>query len=93
MACAETGDQIRARIFNGSGPSPAITHCSCGHPLEECLRIVFFGEGCRTLEDAYYSEFLKTVPDWFFIAWMALCGVAVAQILSLGINDASGCDT
>ena len=75
MACAETRDQIRERIFNAL---PAITHCSCGHPLEECLRIAISGEGCRTL-DTYYSEFLKTVPEWFLIAGLALCEVAAAH--------------
>ena len=75
MARAETRDQIGGRIFN---PSPAITHCSCGHPLEECLRIAISGEGCRTL-DTYYSEFLKTVPEWFLVAGVALCEVAAAH--------------
>ena len=70
MACAETRSQIRARIFN---PLPAITHCPCGHPLGECLRIAVSGEGCRTL-DTYYSEFLEMVPDWFLlVGGIALC--------------------
>ena len=70
MKSTETVEQIGERIFN---PSPAITHCSCGHPLEECLRIAISGEGCRTL-DTYYSEFLEMVPDWFLlVGGIALC--------------------
>ena len=86
MACAETRDQIGGRIFN---PSPAITHCSCGHPLEECLRIAISGEGCRTL-DTYYSEFLKTVPEWFLVAGMALCEVAAAHLGESLNSDGAG---
>ncbi len=75
MACAETRDQIRERIWN---PLPVITHCSCGHPLKECLRIAVSGEGCRTL-DTHYPEFLETVPEWFLIAGLALCEAAAAH--------------
>ena len=75
MARAETRDQIRSRIFN---PLPEITHCSCGHSLEKCLRIAVSGEKCRTMK-THYREFLETVPDWFLIAAMALCETAAAH--------------
>ncbi len=76
MKSAESVDQIHGRVFN---PPPAITHCPCGHPLEECLRVSISGEGCRIL-DTYYSEFLKMVPDWFLIAATALCEAAAAHL-------------
>lgn len=75
MKSPEIVDQIHERIFN---PLPEITHCSCGHPLGECLQIFVSGEGCRT-RDTHYPEFLETVPDWFLIAGMALCKMAVVQ--------------
>ena len=73
MKSSETSEQIRSRIWN---PLPEITHCPCGHPLGECLRIAVSGEGCRTL-DTHYPEFLETVPDWFLlVAGIALCEAA-----------------
>ncbi len=74
MKSSETSEQIRGRIWN---PLPEITHCSCGHPLGECLWIAVSGR-CRTL-DTHYLEFLEMVPDWFLIAGMALCEAAAAH--------------
>ena len=75
MKSSETSEQIRGRIFN---PLPEITHCTCGHALEECLWIAVSGKGCRTMK-THYLEFLEMVPDWFLIAGMMVCEVAAAH--------------
>ncbi len=55
----ETVEQIHERIWN---PSPAITHCPCGHTLGKCLSLT---ASCEFVHHAHYAEFLLTTPEWF----------------------------
>ncbi len=61
MMRAETDEQIRERIFN---PTPAITHCPCGHSLAKCVSVTVTDD-CVFPDSPNYMEFLKTVPEWF----------------------------
>ena len=57
----ETAEQIREKIFN---PTPAITHCPCGHSLGKCV-VVTVTSACKFIDMPLYGEFLRTVPEWF----------------------------
>ena len=61
---AETAEQIHERIFN---PTPAITHCPCGHSLVKCVSVTVTDD-CVFFDSPHYMEFLKTVPEWFLEA-------------------------